>query len=121
MKQIEEFMKQMGLPFTNVGDNTWAAQPSTNIVTRIGIRLEGDVLTFSTPVAENKEDAALYAAMLRFNATDLLHAAYGIEGDKIVLSGALAAENLDFNEFQAMIDDISLGIDTHFAAIRKAA
>ena len=59
--------------------------------------------------------------MLRFNATALLHAAYGIEGDMIILSGALEVENLDFNEFQAMIDDISLGIDSHFASIRKAA
>ena len=31
-----------------------------------------------------------------------------------VLSGALESENLDTNEFQALIDDLTMTIDTHF-------
>ncbi len=123
---IENFITRMGLEWNSIDGITWAVQPRTQQVTRIGVRLEDNVLTFSTPVmprewTENGQDTKVYETLLRFNATQMLHAAYGIEGDMIILSGALEVENLDFNEFQAMIDDISLGIDSHFETIRKAA
>lgn len=118
---VEVFMEKMSLPFERKGD-TWTLQPRTIRVTRIGIQLVGDVLTFSTPVRKfDTKSLDLFEQILRWNATQMLHAAYGIEGSMIVLSGALEVENLDFNEFQAMIDDISLGIDSHFTVIREAA
>jgi hypothetical protein len=34
----------------------------------------------------------------------MVHGAYGIEGDNVVLIDTLQSENLDFNEFQASLD-----------------
>jgi hypothetical protein len=51
----------------------------------------------------------------------MLHAAYGLEDDMVVLGGAQQLENLDFNEFQAMLDDIYLAVTRHYEVIKEAA
>jgi hypothetical protein len=58
------------------------------------------------PGTERRE--ALYELLLRLNTTELFHCAFGIEGNAIVLVSALELENMDFNEFQAVIDDIGM-------------
>jgi hypothetical protein len=59
----------------------------------------------------------LYRRLLELNATDLLHGAYGIEENDVILTDALELENLDFNEFQAAIDSIQLAIASHRDAL----
>ncbi len=60
---------------------------------------------------------ALMQKLLELNATELLHGSYGIEGDSVVLTDALQLENLDFNEFQASIDSITLALASHLKAL----
>ena len=54
------------------------------------------------------EESALYRKLLELNAKTLIHAAYGLDETRIVLSGALELENLDFNELQATLDEIDV-------------
>ena len=42
-----------------------------------------------------------------------MHGAFGIEGEAIVIVDALELENLDFNEFQAIVDDMSIAVTKH--------
>ena len=58
----------------------------------------------------------LFRALLELNA-DLLHSSYRLEGDRVVLTGAQQLENLDFNEFQAMVDDMCIALDNHIDRI----
>ena len=55
---------------------------------------------------------SLFQLLLTLN-EELLYASYSLRGEQIVLSGAYQVENLDFGEFQAMIDDMSLSLDTY--------
>ncbi len=43
----------------------------------------------------------------------MVHGAYGLEGDTVVIVHALEMENLDLNEFQAVIDDMSMAVAKH--------
>ena len=61
----------------------------------------------------------LYRHLLELNAKDLVHGAYGVDGGDIVLSDTLELENLDFNEFQATIDDITLAVADHYSRLAK--
>lgn len=127
MNKIEQFLEELALPFEKAGEDTWVVQPRTTVNTRIAIRVDDSVVTFSANVAPfageagpgSAFDALMYQQLLVWNATEMLHAAYGISGDHVVLSGALEFENLDLNEFRGMVDDISLGVDSHFATIRS--
>ena len=60
---------------------------------------------------------ALLRELLELTARDLVHGAYGLEGDKVVLTDTLELENLDFNEFEASFDSITLALAQHLGAL----
>jgi len=55
----------------------------------------------------------LFRKLLQLNAKGLVHASYGIDDDRIILSSALELENLDFNELEATLDEIDLALAEH--------
>jgi hypothetical protein len=75
------------------------------------------VLVFRLKVMDLPGDeqrcAGLYRRLLELNATDLMHAAYGLEEGDVILTGAFPLENLDYNEFQAAVDSVQVALATH--------
>jgi urea transporter len=61
--------------------------------------------------------AALFRHLLELNAKDLVHGSYGVDGDDVVLSDALELENLDFNEFQASFDSLTVALASHLSTL----
>ena len=59
----------------------------------------------------------LFRQLLEYNARDLVHGSYGLEGDHVVLTDALELENLDFSEFEASFDSMTLALASHFTAL----
>jgi hypothetical protein len=94
----------------------WVLTPEQDGV-RIVVNYGPPVVVFRVNVMDLPGDAgkrtALMRKLLEFNATELLHGSYGIEGDSVVLTDALQLENLNFNEFQASIDSITLALASH--------
>ncbi|MBK6421258.1 MAG: hypothetical protein IPI38_05320 [Gemmatimonadetes bacterium] len=74
------------------------------------------VTVMTLPVGAEKQ-AELCRALLGYNARDLVHGAYGLEGDRVVLVDTLELENLDFNEFEASFDSLTLALATHLGAL----
>jgi hypothetical protein len=67
--------------------------------------------------AEEPRRSELYRQLLELNARELVHGSYGIEGDHVVLTDTLELENLDFSEFEASFDSLSLALATHMSAL----
>jgi CesT_Tir_1 len=88
---------------------------------RIVVNYEPPVVVFRVNVMqlppEGEKRNQLMRKLLQLNATELLHGSYGIEDDSVVLTDALQLENLDFSEFQASIESISLALASHMAAL----
>ena len=57
--------------------------------------------------------------MLEYNARDLVHGSYGLEGDHVVLTDTLELDNLDYNEFEASVDSITLAVASHYSRLRR--
>ena len=57
--------------------------------------------------------ASLYRRLLELNATELVHAAYGIEKDRIVLAAALDIDHLGFTELEAVLADMDMALANH--------
>lgn len=113
---LDSHLIQTGLPFEQIGHNTWVIQPEGPHTPQIAVSADLPIVLFSVPVLELSEeqrtDVELFRGLLELNA-ELLHSSYSLQGDKVVLSGAQQLENLDFNEFQAMIDDMCMALDKH--------
>jgi hypothetical protein len=57
--------------------------------------------------------ATLSRRLLELNATDLVHGSYGIENDSIVMTEALELSHLDYEEFQAAYESITVALASH--------
>jgi hypothetical protein len=63
--------------------------------------------------------APIYKKLLELNASALLHSAFGLEGDQIVLAAALELEHLDLNELEAVLADIDVALGEHVPLLRN--
>jgi hypothetical protein len=67
--------------------------------------------------ASSESRADLYRQLLEYNARELVHGSYGLEGDHVVLTDTLELENLDYSEFEASFDSMTLALASHFTAL----
>ena len=74
------------------------------------------VRVMELPVSEPRR-AELFRQLLEYNARELVHGSYGVEGDHVVLTDTLELENLDFSEFEASFDSITLALASHLATL----
>jgi CesT_Tir_1 len=72
------------------------------------------VMPLPTGVTKQVE---LCRTLLSYNARELVHGAYGLEGDRVVLVDTLELENLDYTEFEASFDSLTLALATHLGAL----
>ena len=99
---IEHYLIQMEYPFESVEAHMWIIRNSANVV----VTYEPPLVVFRMKLMEIPKERReeFFKLLLELNATNLIHGAYGIEGDNVVLIDTLQSEHLDFNEFQASLD-----------------
>jgi hypothetical protein len=119
-EDIESYLLKMDLRTEEPRDGTWVVRGLDGIDNLV-ITIAGPVVVFRVKVMElpkhHREE--LFRTLLELNATEMMHGAYGIEGESIVISDALQMENLDFNEFAATVEDISLAVASHHSRLAK--
>ena len=118
-EDLEGFLLRLERPFERVEDGTYVVKmgPGRPLV---AARLAPPVLLLRVDIGlapRHSED--LYRRLLELNATALLHAAFGLEEDRVVLSSALALESLDLNEIEAVLADIDLALAEHVPALHE--
>jgi hypothetical protein len=91
----------------------------------IALRVSHPILAVRVSIGAVPADAAhqlgLFRRLLEYNATDLMHSSYGLEDGMIVLTAALALENLDANELEATLSDIDLALARHVPTLHDIA
>jgi hypothetical protein len=91
----------------------------------VAIGIAGPIVALRVFIGALPTDAAhqakLYRKLLEYNASDLMHASYGINQNQIVLSAALELENLDQNELEAALSDIDMALARHIGELRQIA
>jgi hypothetical protein len=119
---IESYLIRAEVPYEEVGeDGLWLVR-DRSLGEQIAIKAAGPLLLFRVKVLELAEvanKAALFEQLLSLNASDLVHGAYGISDDAVVLTCTLQSENLDYNELQAVLDDFSLALANHYEKLTK--
>ena len=121
--QIEEYLIRIELPFEQVNEGMWLIADEKDSIENIVVLHTPPVITFRVKLLEldGLDDATrlnLYQTLLQLNASDMIAGAYGLEENAVVITDSLQSENLDFNEFQASIDSITMCIREHYENIR---
>lgn len=112
-KDVEAYLLRLSHPFRTVEDN-----PATFLVDLVAnmppvaIRVDPPLVVVRVHIGDTggHDKVALFRKMLELNAKALVHAAYGLEDNQIVLAAALELENLDFNELAAALEEMDVAL-----------
>lgn len=128
-EDVESFLDRLnteGATYDEVEPGLWVVRPGGTFDFDVVVNHNPPVLLLRVKVMPLPSDAGemaqLTKRLLELNATDLLHGSYGIDGDSVVLTEALELKNLDFEEFLACYESMTLSLTTHLrelAAFRE--
>jgi hypothetical protein len=113
---LEGYLARLERPYERLSEGTYVltmgqGQPL------VALRLEPPVLLVNVEIGSVPSGAessrALFKKLLELNASALMHAAYGLERERIVLSAALSLETLDLSELEAALADVELALSEH--------
>lgn len=122
---VESLLFQACERFDQVDPTTWVLQLGNRRSSRVFVMIEEPIVLLTVPLASvdasTPERERLFRTLLELNA-DLLRSAYALEqvnsedprvSQQVVLSAALQIERLDVNELLAVLDDMTMALDTH--------
>jgi hypothetical protein len=118
-EDVESYLLRMGVTYETIKPGIWVLQSDGQ--GRLAVSIAGPVVAFRLKVMDlpQKRREELYRNLLELNTTEMVHGAFGIEGEAVVIVHALELENLDFNEFQAVVDDMSMAIAKHHDGLSR--
>jgi len=121
-EDLEGFLLRLERRFERAEDGTYLLSMGADrplVALRVAQPLLVAQVEIGVAPVDDTAAAPLLRKLLVLNATALVHAAYGIEGDRIVLSAALALQNLDLNELEAVLADLDMALATQVSALRE--
>ena len=119
-EDLESFLIRSEMDHREIGDAMWLVDPSKDAEEDhpvVVVSLSPPLVIFraSIGIAPEGDHArlGLFKALLELNASDLVHGAYGLEDDEVILVDALELQDLDYSEFLASLESLSLAVTSH--------
>ena len=122
-EDLESFLIRMDLEFEEIDEGMFLVQPRNDgppvVVHHSPPLLLARLKVMNIP--EGTELGELFKALLVWNATDIVHGAYGLEEGDLVLTDTLELETLDFQELQASVESMQMAAASHMKQIKELA
>ncbi|MDE2653335.1 MAG: YbjN domain-containing protein [Gemmatimonadetes bacterium] len=121
---LESYLIRMDADFEEVDDGMFLVR-TENGGAPIVVHHSEPVLLIRMKVMDLSANSdalcGLYETLLKLNATDMVHGAYGIEEGELIISDTLQLGSLDFEELQASLESVQLAASSHLSDIRALA
>ena len=119
-EKLEGFFINLELIYEEVGENMWLITDEENGLSSVVVYLQDDLVTLRAKVmdvpTEHREE--FFEELLRLNA-EMVHGAYAIEEQNVILIDSLEAPTMDMEEFQASLDSTGLALAQHYNRLSK--
>jgi len=121
VQRIVGYLDTLGLTYEDVGDNTWVVQDEDKGLQNVVVVYEDPIVIIRVKVTEVPLEGkcAFFEELLRLNASEMVHGAYGLDGDSIIVLNTLVSQTMDLEELQASLDSISLSVAQHYQVLSK--
>ena len=118
--EIEGFLDRLGAEgasYSEIEPGLWVVRPNGELDFNVVVHFSPPVVLLRVKVmsmpTKAESVATLSRRLLELNASDLLHGSYGIENDSIVMTEALELAHLDYEEFLAAYESITVSLASH--------
>ncbi|MBN2050563.1 MAG: YbjN domain-containing protein [Spirochaetales bacterium] len=119
--KVESYLINLGVTYERVTEGTWVINDDEKGLEQVVILLEEPLIVLRVRVMEtpssNRE--ALFQQLLKLNATDVIHGAYALDGNDVILIDTLQYDSMDFNDFQSSLDAIGLALAQHYPILSQ--
>lgn len=121
LSRVESFLIGLEIQYEEVAPNAWLVNDESRGLRQVVITVADPVVVIRTKVMEVPKERRLelYETLLRLNASDLLHGAYALDGEDVVLTDTLESETMDKSELQASLDAIGFALAQHYPVLGK--
>lgn len=120
-ERLEGYMTKLSLTYEEVGELTWIIRDEEKGLENVVVAATDPLVMIRVKVmeipAEDRE--AFFEELLRLNATDVVHGAYALDGNDVLLVETLEGETMDIEELQASLDAIGLALVQHYRQLSK--
>ena len=120
-EDLEGYLIRLDADFEEVAEGMFLVEPESGAP--VVVHHSDPVLVIRMKVMDLPERTEamsdLFETLLRLNATDVVHGAYGIEENELILSDTLQLASLDFEELQASLESVQLAASSHLARIME--
>jgi hypothetical protein len=126
---IENFLDRLGADgaeYEELEPGLWVVRPGDALELDVVVHYSPPVVLLRVKVMNVPSDdgqcASLNRRLLELNANDLVHGSYGIADQAVVLTEALELSHLDYEEFLAAYESMTLALASHireFASYRE--
>lgn len=122
-EDLEALLRRLNKTFALAGDGVYLV-PVGSGQPPAALSIQPPVLVLQAQVGQlprgNAQSLVTFLKrLLEINAGGLLHAAFALENDAIVLSSALEIESLDANELEAVLADIDVALSQHVPELKE--
>jgi len=121
LNRVEDYLISLGISYEEPQAGTWIVEDADRGLSGIVISYAEPVVIVSARVMKrpSKDREAFYAELLKLNYSGLLHGAYALDGEEVVLVDSLRYDTMDREEFEASLDSIGFALSEHFPLLSR--
>jgi hypothetical protein len=114
--KIEQYLIDLMYTYRDLGSNLWLLEDPEHNLEEVAVAYSDPLVIIRMQImdAPKTRREEFFAKLLELNAGDLVHGAYGLEGNKVVLIDTLEYDTMDYTEFRATLDAFSMALTQHY-------
>jgi len=119
--KIEQYLIDLTLTYQQIDKNLWLLDDEEQALQGVVVMQAEPLVIIRAEIMDVPKNniLELYTKLLELNAADIIHGAYALEKDKIVLIDTLHYETMGYEDFRAALDSFSLALSDHYPILSK--
>jgi len=119
--KIEQYLIDLMITYQQVEKNLWLLDDEERSLQGVAIMQAEPLVIIRAEVMEGPKSnlLELYTKLLELNASDVIHGAYAVDKNKIILLDTLQYETMDKEDFRATLDSFSMALTEHYPILSK--
>jgi hypothetical protein len=115
-EKLEGYMLDLSLSYEEQNNDIYIVHSSDLGLENVVVMLDDPIVIIRVKVMDSPDNnkEKFYEELLRLNAKDLVHGAYALEGNNVILIDTLVGDTMDLEEFQGSIDAMGLALAQHY-------
>jgi len=117
--KVEKYLIDLMFSYREIEPNLWLIDDEEHGLPQIAIMYAEPLIIFRALVMDIPEEnkLELFTKLLELNATDVIHGAYALENEQVVLIDTWQYDTMDFEEFRAVLESFSLALSQHYSIL----